>query len=105
VSICRRRGAGDGEVIYQADIYDKSVTFGLARLPLAAGDDLYFTVQAYNAAGGSGNGISDSYRLHATVWVHADGWRRGVPWVKIGGVWRPANLVHLKVQENWRAVP
>lgn len=109
VNICRLNVPGDpnagSEVIYEADIYDVGVTFGLAGLSLASGDDLFFTVQAYNASGAGAVGYSDYYRLHPTVRYFVQGeWRYAIPWIKVGNSWVPANRIHVKQNGEWRAI-
>ena len=101
VSVCRLNVSGNpsagGIILYQADIYEPRITFDLATLLLAVGDDLYFMVSAHNAAGNSGNGFSDYYRIYPTVWVcHNAVWVAGAPWVYQQGQWLPALALHVK---------
>ena len=101
VNICRVTDGG-GEILYEADIYEKGVTFGLSGLPLEAGDELFFTVQAYNAAGAGETGYSDFYRINPTVWVYRNtAWIQGVPWAYRNGEWIPLLKVYVKDGE-WK---
>lgn len=101
VNICRETADGD-EILYEADIYEKGVTFGLAGLPLRVGDKLFFSVQAYNAAGASDTGFSEKFRINPTVWVYRNtAWIQGVPWAYRNGEWIPLLKVYVKDGE-WR---